>query len=427
MPRGKAKEPSDEAPENESSSEDRQSTIANVVDKVRKEYGGVIGAADRMNLWPTIRRLSSGSFMLDYVMGGGLPEGRITMFKGPKSSGKTTHATRLIANAQRLCRRCLRPAKISDVVQSKDYWKAVGQCDCIAVGIVEPPPPEAKEKDREYESRLAALRENSYEEFIAAWIDMEMAFDWTWAKRLGIDTRRLIFSRPETGETAIDTIDPLLRTGGIDLVVIDSIAHFIPSVEVEESTYDQQQGAMARLVNKGVRKFVSAVAYCANTYGRCPTQIWINQERDKLGLHPGKVTPGGKGQGFATSVELDCWSQGRAVDKIQAGNKEDVIVVPKSVELHFRCTKNKTSSDGIEGFYEQILTDVDGKLGQINEKDQLYRFALHFGLLVKESDKGPYTYKLTGFTCKTGKEMKEHIDAGIDDLKRELMKILLLK
>jgi RecA/RadA recombinase len=430
MPR----KPKEESPAEESTG-DRRALIAKAVEGIRGQYGRIVGAGTSMAL--TVRRISSGSFMLDYSMGGGLPEGRITMFKGPKGSGKTTNATRIVASAQGLCRRCFRPAKITDVIpvgddpESPDYWKAIGECDCIGSGIVLPPEPEkGEEKGRgkeAYEARVEALKANSYEELIVAWVDMEMTFDWLWAKCLGVDARRLMYSRPETGEEAIDTLDPLLRTGGIDLIVIDSIAHFIPSVEIEASMYEQQQGVMARLVNKGVRKFVSAVASCANTYGRVPTQIWINQEREKLGPFPGKVTPGGKGQGFATSVELDCWSAKREVDKIVAGNKEDVIHVPKSEELHFKCSKNKTFSPGIEGFYKQILTDVDGRLGQIEESEQLYRFAMHFGILLKDEKAAMFTYKPTGFTSKTVKDMKAHVDENMPGLKRELMKLLLMK
>jgi len=431
MPRKKeeASEPST-LEESAPSGGDRRALIAKVIAGVNKKYGNIIGTGQNMALHPVIRRIHTGSFMLDYAMGGGVPEGRITMFKGDKGSGKTTHAIRIVAAAQGLCRRCFRPAKILDVVEiqsSPGEWRAVGECDCIGAGLVPMPSPEKGEGKREYQERTEVLQKNSYEEMIAAWVDLEMAFEWGWAARLGIDTKRLLFIRPETGEEAVDTLDPLLRTGGIDILALDSIAHLIPSVEIEASMYEHQQGVQARLVNKGVRKFVSAVASCANTYGRVPTQIWINQERQKLGPFPGKVTPGGMGQGFATSIEVECWRSKRDVDKIEAGNKTDVICIPQSEELHFKCSKNRTFAGGIEGFYQQIITDLDGRLGQVNESDQLYRFAQHFKVLLRDEQKGIYTFTITGFTCKTGKEMKAHVDEHMPELKRELMRRLLLK
>lgn len=424
-------------------SKSRRARLSEVTEKVHAEYGN-IGVGRRMTL--DLRRIPTGSFMLDYAMGGGVPEGRITMFKGAKGSGKTTHAIRTVATAQSLCRRCMRKAKITDVVAcdsdgemlseetlkeyeengiEPDHWMAVGECDCIKEGLVPLPHQEKGESASDFHDRSSALLENSYEEYIVAWVDMEMVFDWKWAIRLGVDDRRLLFSRPETAEEAVDTLDPLLRSGAVDLLVIDSIAHFTPSVEVEETMYKQQQGVMARLVNKGVRKFVSALAACANEFGRVPTQIWINQERDKLGPFPGKVTPGGKGQGFATSIELNCWSGKKEVQKINAGNKGEEIIVPQWENLHFKCTKNKTAPPYVEGFYTQILTDVDSRMGQIDEAAQLFRYAAHFGLLTKEKNK--YTYSPTGYETTTQKDMRAHLDEHMDDLKMRLMNLLLLR
>ena len=418
---------------------DRRARISAVRKDIHAEYGDIVGVGTRMKLGDDIRRFTTGSFMMDYTMGGGVPEGRIIMFKGAKSSGKTTHASRIVAQAQGLCRRCMRPANITDVIpvdvngtpiedpEKAAYWIAVGECDCIGAKLIEEPAQEKGEKKKDFEDRIAMLRENSYEEFICMWNDMEMVFEWAWARRLGVDERRLLFARPETGEEAIDAIDPLLRSGAIDLMVNDSIAHMIPSVEVQATTYDQQQGAQARLVNKGVRKFVSALAACARKYRRVPTQIWINQLRDKLGPKPSQVAPGGKGQGFATSIELKCWRGKRQVDQISAGNDDEKIDVPQWEQLCWKCEKNKVGPPYIEGHYTQWLTDVEGLKGQIkDEVKQLFRYAAHFELLQK-SDKDIYTFTPTGFESKTQKAMREHLNENMDLLKSELMNILLLR
>jgi len=417
----------------------RHARVSNVRSQLVSHYDEVVGVGTHMKISPDIYRILTGSIMLDYALGGGLPVGRVTMFKGPKGSGKSTHALRIAARAQGLCRRCYRSAKITDVVPvdakgnegcapaDADHWEARGECTCMAEGLVAFPAQEKGEGKKAYAERLEALKANSYEEFVVCWVDAEMVFEWYWARRLGLDERRVIFVRPETGEEGIDVIDPLLRTGAIDLLVLDSIAHLIPSVEVTATTYDQQQGAMARLVNKGVRKFVSALAACANKFRRVPTQIWINQEREKLGPFPGKVTPGGKGQGFATSVELDCWSSKRIVEKIKAGNEGEEIIIPQSEELHFKCSKNKTFPPGVEGFYRQILTDVEGRLGQIDEAKQIYRYAGHFEVVTRDGKDGPLTCHLTGFTTAKVGEMTEHVDEHLDEIKLEILRILLLK
>ena len=417
----------------------RHARLSNVRSQLVAEYEDVVGFGSSMKISPDIYRMPTGSLMLDYAMGGGLPLGNITMFRGDKGSGKTTHAIRLAATAQCLCRNCYRPAKITDVIpmdldggrvdnpEDADHWEAVGECTCMADGVVPFPGQRKSEGKTAYKDRLVALKENSYEEFVVCWVDAEMAFQFKWATQLGIDDRRLIYVRPETGEEAIDVIDPLLRSGAIDILVIDSIAHLIPAVEVTATTYDQQQGVQARLVNKGVRKFVSAMGACANKFGRVPTQIWINQEREKLGPFPGKVTPGGKGQGFAIAIEFRCWIQGRKVEKIEAGIKGEDIIVPQSEELHFKCEKNRTFPSQIEGFYRQILTDVDDKLGQIDEGAQIYRYAGHFQIVTREKKGGPLTCHLTEFTCEKVGEMTAYIDENIDEIKAELLRILLLK
>lgn len=429
----------------------RHERLSLVQSALRSEYNDVIGVGTKMKISPDIHRIATGSLMLDYAMGGGLPVGRITMFKGSRGSGKTTHAIRIAARAQGLCRRCYRPAEIRDVIpydtigdsfevvprddagkpvdpDAVHHWEADGLCTCMGEGLVPFPSQDKGEGKKAYAERLDQLKENSYEEFIVAWVDAEMVFEFRWAKILGIDERRLVFSRPETGEVAIDVIDPLLRTGAVDLLVIDSIAHLIPSVEVESSTYDQQQGAQARLVNKGVRKFVSAVAECTNVWRKTPTQIWINQERATMSqFGSGKVTPGGKGQGFATSVELECWAAKREVLKISAGIKGEEIVVPQSEELHFKSVKNKTFPPSIEGFYRQILTDVDGEKGKIDEAKQIYRYAGHFEIVTRDGKAGPLTCHLTGYTTDKVGDMTAHVDEHLDEVKAEILRILLLK
>lgn len=390
---------------------DRRDALAALLETTRKKYGDVVGQAEKMSL--TIPRIPTGSMMLDYAFGGsmldgsvvaGVPSGRITMFWGEKSSGKTTNCLRIVASAQSRCRNCWRIPKAMKVVETTDPQtgevkvSVQGECDCVARGLYEPQRRmiekmkgekvvEEQEPEKEYQNRVAKLKENSFEECIAAWDDLEGAFDSDWATKLGVDVSRLVYMRPETAEEAIDITDPLLRSGTIDLLVHDSLAQMTPSTEIEESTLDWQRGLAARLLNKAVRKWGSATTKCARVFRKVPTQLWINQIRMKMDNYGTKVLPGGMGQGFATSVEIECRSNKAEMVSLKAGNKGEEIEVPKYQDIWFKCVKNKTAPPGVSGFYRQILHESFGRVGTIDEFDQMMRYARHFELVKQDKAK----------------------------------------
>ncbi|CAT05354.1 recombinase A [Mesomycoplasma conjunctivae] len=195
---------------------------------------------------------SSGSLSIDKALGvGGFPKGRIIEIFGPESSGKTTITLHAIAEVQ----------------------KQGG---------------------------------------IAAFIDAEHAIDPQYAKNLGIDIDNLILSQPDSGEQALDIVDTLVKTGAIDLIVVDSVAALVPTAELEGEMKDQVIGAQARLMSKALRKITASL----NKNGT--TVIFINQIREKVGVIFGnpETTPGGRGLKFYSSIRLDV----RKIQQISTGN-----------------------------------------------------------------------------------------------------------
>ncbi len=190
---------------------------------------------------PPIAVIPTGSIALDVALGvGGLPRGRVVEIYGPESSGKTTVALHAVANAQ----------------------KAGG---------------------------------------IAAFIDAEHALDPDYAKRLGVDTDALLVSQPDTGEQALEIMDMLVRSGALDVVVIDSVAALVPKAEIEGEMGDSHVGLQARLMSQALRKLTGAISASGTT------AIFINQLREKIGVFFGspETTTGGKALKFYASVRID--------------------------------------------------------------------------------------------------------------------------
>jgi len=244
----------------------RLSKLHNFAMLVDKKYGrGSIGTADE-NLVLDMPRISHGSMAFEYALGGGIPRGRIVMFYGKKSGGKTTNAKRIVGQAQKLCRNCFRPAhnmQVKSVIVERDGTKremfyAEAECDCYKAGLFKPEPytvmdakghPQSESKS-DYSARLKKYEKNSYEELICAWLDTEGTYDKEWAELMGVDNRRVSYYRPETAEEAIDVFDPWVRTGAVDLLVLDTLAFLTPRDEIEKSSEEWQQGLQARLINK---------------------------------------------------------------------------------------------------------------------------------------------------------------------------------
>ncbi|NDA84005.1 MAG: recombinase RecA, partial [Actinobacteria bacterium] len=217
--------------------------------------------------------IPTGSIALDVALGiGGLPRGRVVEIYGPESSGKTTVALHAIANAQ----------------------KAGGIC---------------------------------------AFIDAEHALDPEYAKKLGVDIDALLVSQPDTGEQALEIMDMLIRSGALDLVVIDSVAALVPRAEIEGEMGDSHVGLQARLMSQALRKITGALHQSKTT------AIFINQLREKIGVFFGspETTTGGKALKFYASVRLDV----RRIETLKdgqdaVGNRTRVKVVKNKVAPPFK-------------------------------------------------------------------------------------------
>jgi protein RecA len=369
--------------------------LGSFAQKVREKYGeATITTANRVE-YEDVPRLRLGSLSFDFATGGGIPLGKVTMFYGHKSSGKSTHVYRAIGRAQMLCRNCLRPNYELDVVEI-DYGsdgapdgypthEAKGYCDCVKTGLCEPRKREG-ESQSDFLKRHKDMMENSYEEFMCVLLDPERSLDPVWADCLGIDRRRLYRVIPGTAEEAIDLSDALLRTGIVDLMAIDSLAVMTPSKEIEDSAENWQQGLQARLLNKAVRKWTSAINDVARETGHVPTMLLINQLRQKIGVMFGSpdTVPGGMGQGFFTALEIKCWASGIENETIELGSKKDKITRSYAIRLNFKCEKNKTAPPKQEGSFRMFLVDEEAmSKGSIDEVDYVFKTALKLGMVEK--------------------------------------------
>ena len=253
--------------------QDRDKALAQVMGQIEKHHGK--GAVMRLgdDVRPPIEVIPTGSIALDVALGiGGLPRGRVVEIYGPESSGKTTVALHAVANAQR------------------------------AGGI-------------------------------AAFIDAEHALDPEYAKSLGVDIDNLLVSQPDTGEQALEIADMLIRSGAIDVIVIDSVAALVPRAEIEGEMGDSHVGLQARLMSQALRKITGAL----NSTGT--TAIFINQLREKIGVMFGspETTTGGKALKFYASVRLDVRRIETLKDGYEAvGNRTRVKVVKNKVSPPFK-------------------------------------------------------------------------------------------
>ncbi|MBU1369519.1 MAG: recombinase RecA [Bacteroidetes bacterium] len=240
---------------------------------IEKNYGkgSIMKLGD--NAIESIESISTGSIGLDFALGiGGLPKGRVVEIYGPESSGKTTLALHVIAEAQ----------------------KAGG---------------------------------------IAAFIDAEHAFDRFYAQKLGVDIQNLLISQPDHGEQALEIAENLIRSGAIDVLVIDSVAALTPKSEIEGEMGDSKMGLQARLMSQALRKLTGTIS---KTGAIC---IFINQLRDKIGVMFGnpETTTGGNALKFYSSVRLDIRKISQIKDGENAtGNRARVKVVKNKVAPPFR-------------------------------------------------------------------------------------------
>ncbi|MEI8031869.1 MAG: recombinase RecA [Chlorobiaceae bacterium] len=247
------------------------------VDALEKQFGkGAIMRLGDSAAVMQVQAISTGSMTLDFALGvGGLPRGRVTEIYGPESSGKTTLALHVIAEAQK-------------------------------------------------EGGIAAL------------VDAEHAFDPSYARRLGVDINAMLISQPESGEQALSIVETLVRSGAVDVVVVDSVAALVPQAELEGEMGDSVVGLQARLMSQALRKLTGAISKSS-----CVC-IFINQLRDKIGVMYGspETTTGGKALKFYSSIRLDIrkiaqLKEGEAV----VGNRTKVKVVKNKVAPPFRIAE----------------------------------------------------------------------------------------
>ncbi len=252
---------------------DRDKALDLALAQIDKQFGK--GSVMRLGERPVVQTavIPTGSIALDVALGvGGLPRGRVIEVYGPESSGKTTVALHAVANAQR------------------------------AGGI-------------------------------AAFIDAEHALDPEYARALGVDTDALLVSQPDTGEQALEIADMLIRSGALDIIVIDSVAALVPRAEIEGEMGDSHVGLQARLMSQALRKITGVL----NNSGT--TAIFINQLREKIGVMFGspETTTGGRALKFYSSVRLDV----RRIESLKdgtdvVGNRTRVKVVKNKVAAPFK-------------------------------------------------------------------------------------------
>lgn len=258
------------------SNQEKLKALQLTLDKLEKSYGkGAVMKLGDSAVEP-IDAISTGSLGLDIALGiGGVPKGRVIEIYGPESSGKTTLATHVIAEAQR-------------------------------------------------------------NGGIAAFIDAEHAFDKYYAQKLGVDIENLLISQPDNGEQALEIADNLIRSGAIDVIVIDSVAALVPKGEIEGEMGDSKMGLHARLMSQALRKLTGTIS---KTNCCC---IFINQLREKIGVMFGnpETTTGGNALKFYASVRLDIRriSQIKDADEV-SGNRVKVKIVKNKVAPPFRVAE----------------------------------------------------------------------------------------
>ena len=256
--------------------EDKSKALESALGLIERNYGS--GSIMRLgdNTTVNIEAISTGSLGLDLALGiGGLPKGRIIEVYGPESSGKTTLALQVVASAQK-------------------------------------------------------------KEGICAFIDAEHALDPVYAKNLGVDVDKLLVSQPDAGEQALEIADTLVKSGAVDVLVVDSVAALVPKAELEGDMGDSHMGLHARLMSQALRKLTSSISRSNAMV------IFINQIRMKIGVMFGspETTTGGNALKFYASVRLDIRRIGQIKDKDQiVGNQTRVKVVKNKVAPPFKITE----------------------------------------------------------------------------------------
>jgi recombination protein RecA len=256
---------------------EKEKALSTAIQHIERNHGkGSIMKLGEQAVSRDVTAIPTGSLSLDLALGvGGIPRGRVVEIYGPESAGKTTVALHVVAEAQKLGG-------------------------------------------------------------VAAFVDAEHALDPVYASRIGVDIDELLISQPDTGEQALDIVEVLVRSGAVDVVVIDSVAALVPKAEIEGEMGDSHVGLQARLMSQAMRKLTAAISK-SNT-----TVIFLNQLREKIGILFGnpETQPGGRALKFYSSVRLDI----RKVEVVKAGpesigSRVKVKVVKNKVAPPFRVAE----------------------------------------------------------------------------------------